>query len=158
MVHYDQGVHVLRQPYFFRPEYSLEEFIRFKESLLQPSASTFEMRYAAAFAPGYGLPGFRNVVEMEKLKVAQHKYEKHYEDFTSPGSWVTSDNAQLQTVAAGGGGSNAPGAAMHTNTNDPNTAKTAMETRTGPLRRTLEHSMQVHGDRVFARFYRNNYH
>ncbi|GET93005.1 hypothetical protein, conserved [Leishmania tarentolae] len=158
MLHYNQGVHLLRQPYWFRPEYSVEEFIRFKESLLQPSASTFEMRYAFLFAPQYALPHYRNIVEMEKLKIAQHKYEKHYEDFTAPGKWLTSDNAQLQTVAAGGGGSNAPGGAMHNHTNDPASIRTAMETRTGPLRRTLAQSMQAHGDRVFSRFYRNNIH
>ncbi|TPP44739.1 hypothetical protein CGC21_7860 [Leishmania donovani] len=158
MLHYNQGVHLLRQPYWFRPEYSVEEFIRFKESLLQPSASTFEMRYAFLFAPQYALPHYRNIVEMEKLKIAQHKYEKHYEDFTAPGKWLTSDNAQLQTVAAGGGGSNVPGGAMHNHTNDPASIRTAMETRTGPLRRTLAQSMQAHGDRVFSRFYRNNIH
>jgi hypothetical protein len=158
MLHYNQGVHLLRQPYWFRPEYSVEEFIRFKESLLQPSASMFEMRYAFMFAPQYGLPHYRNVVEMEKLKIAQHKYEKHYEDFTAPGKWLTSDNAQLQTVVAGSGGSNAPGGAMHNHTNDVDSIRTAMETRTGPLRRTLEQSMQAHGDRVFHRFYRNNMH
>ena len=158
MLHYNQGVHVLRQPYWFRPEYSVEEFIRFKESLLQPSAATFEMRYAFMFAPQYGLPHYRNVVEMEKLKIAQHKYEKHYEDFTAPGKWLTSDNAQLQTVAAGSGGSNAPGGAMHNNTNHIDSIRTGMETRTGPLRRALEKSMQAHGDRVFSRFYRNNVH
>ncbi|KAG5492899.1 hypothetical protein JKF63_01479 [Porcisia hertigi] len=158
MLHYNQGVHLLRQPYWFRPEYSVEEFIRFKESLLQPSASTFEMRYAFLFAPQYGLPHYRNLVEMEKLKIAQHKYEKHYEDFTAPGRWLTSDNAQLQTVAAGGGGSNVPGGAMHNHTNDPASIRTAMETRTGPLRRTLAQSMQAHGDRIFSRFYRNNLH
>ncbi|KPA86600.1 putative mitochondrial hypothetical protein [Leptomonas pyrrhocoris] len=158
MLHYNQGVHVLRQPYWFRPEYSVEEFLRFKESLLQPSASTFEMRYAFMFAPQYGLPHYRNIVEMEKLKIAQHKYEKHYEDFTAPGKWLTSDNAQLQTVAAGSGGSNAPGGAMHNNTNNVDSIRTAMETRAGPLRRTLEKSMQAHGDRVFNRFYRNNAH
>ncbi|KAK7200913.1 hypothetical protein NESM_000150200 [Novymonas esmeraldas] len=158
MLHYNQGVHLLRQPYWFRPEYSVEEFIRFKESLLQPSAATFEMRYAFMFAPQYGLPYYRNMVEMEKLRIAQHKYEKHYEDFTAPGKWLTSDNAQLQTVAAGGGGSNVPGGAMHNHTNDPESIRTAMETRTGPLRRTLEKSMQAHGDRVFNRFYRNNRH
>ncbi|KAG5492366.1 hypothetical protein GH5_01285 [Leishmania sp. Ghana 2012 LV757] len=158
MLHYNQGVHLLRQPYWFRPEYSVEEFIRFKESLLQPSASTFEMRYAFLFAPQYALPHYRNIIEMEKLKIAQHKYEKHYEDFTAPGKWLTSDNAQLQTVAAGGGGSSVPGGAMHYHTNDSASIRTAMETRTGPLRRTLAQSMQAHGDRVFSRFYRNNVH
>ncbi|KAG5467063.1 hypothetical protein LSCM1_01244 [Leishmania martiniquensis] len=158
MLHYNQGVHLLRQPYWFRPEYSVEEFIRFKESLLQPSASTFEMRYAFLFAPQYALPHYRNIIEMEKLKIAQHKYEKHYEDFTAPGKWLTSDNAQLQTVAAGGGGSGMPGGAMHYHTNDPASIKSAMETRAGPLRRTLAQSMQAHGDRVFSRFYRNNPH
>lgn len=157
-VHYSQGVHVLRQPYWFRPEYSVEEFIRFKESLLQPSASTYEMRYAAVFAPQYGIEGYRNIVEAEKLKIAQHKYEKHYEDFTAPGNWITSDGAQLQTVAAGSGGANAPGGALHSETNEAGAVANAMETRTGPLRRTLEKSIQAHGDRVFARFYRNNYH
>nr|CCM19301.1 hypothetical protein, conserved [Leishmania guyanensis] len=158
MLHYNQGAHLLRQPYWFRPEYSVEEFIRFKESLLQPSASIFEMRYAFLFAPQYGLPHYRNIVEMEKLKIAQHRYEKHYEDFTAPGKWLTSDNAQLQTVAASAGGSNVPGGAMHNHTNDPASIQTAMETRTGPLRRTLAQSMQAHGDRVFNRFYRNNAH
>ncbi|EPY38929.1 hypothetical protein AGDE_05000 [Angomonas deanei] len=158
MIHYNQGVHIFRQPYFFNPEYSVEEFVRFKESLLRPSASTYEMRYAAMFAPGYNLEGFRNIVEVEKLKVAQHKYEKHYEDFTAPGKMLTGDNAQLQTVVAGGGGSNVAGGAMHGGTNQKDTEKTAMETRTGPLRRSLQTSMQAHGDRVFQRFYRNNYH
>ncbi|KAG8347228.1 hypothetical protein TRVL_01948 [Trypanosoma vivax] len=156
LVHFGQDVHLLRQAYWFRPEYSVEEYIRFKESLLQPSASVFEMRYAVLTAGPYGLAGYRNLIEMEKLKIFQHKYEKHYEDFTSPGKWLTSDNAQLQTVAAGGGIS--PGAAMHMHTNNSHTERTAMETRTGPLRRELETSIQSHGDRVFARFYRNNYH
>eukprot|EP00796_Vickermania_ingenoplastis_P006166 gene6166-4444_t len=106
MLHYDQDVHVLRQPFWFRPEYSVEEYIRFKESLLQPSASIFEMRYGFLFSQMHNLPSYCNVVEMEKLKIAQHKHEKHYEDFTAPGRWVTSDGANLQTVAAGGGGSN----------------------------------------------------
>lgn len=158
LLHYNQGVHLLRQPYWFRPEYSVEEFVRFKESLLQPSASTFELRYAVLFPSQYNLPGYRNLIEMEKLKIAQHKYEKHYEDFTAPGKWLTSDNAQLQTVAAGGGGPNVPGAAMHNHANDPDSIRSAMETRSGPLRRTLEKSIQAHGDRVFARFYRNNIH
>ncbi|SCU72473.1 uncharacterized protein TEOVI_000405000 [Trypanosoma equiperdum] len=156
LVHYGQDVHVLRQAYWFKPEYSVEEYIRFKESLLQPSASVFEMRYAVLAVGSYALPGYRNLVEMEKLKVAQHKYEKHYEDFMSPGKWLTSDNSQLQTVAAGGG--NAPGAALHMHTNGPDVALNAMETRAGPLRRTLETSIQAHGDRVFSRFYRNNHH
>lgn len=156
LLHYGQEVHTLRQAYWFRPEYSVEEYIRFKESLLQPSASIFEMRYAVLAAGPYGLAGYRNLVEMEKLKVAQHKHEKHYEDFTSPGSWLTSDHAQLQTVAAGGG--DAPGAVMHKQTNSRDTAGTAMETRAGPLRRVLQESIQAHGDRVFERFYRKNYH
>lgn len=158
MIHYHQRVHLLRQPYWFKPEYSVEEFIRFKESLLQPSAATFEMRYAACFAPQYGLSAFRNLVEMEKLRIAQHKYEKHYEDFTGPSKWLTSDNAQLQTVVAATGGPVSGGAAMHLETNNPQTAHTAMETRVAPLRDTLAQSMQAHGDRVFSRFYRNNYH
>ncbi|ORC91971.1 uncharacterized protein TM35_000041850 [Trypanosoma theileri] len=156
LIHYGQPIHLLRQSYWFRPEYSVEEYIRFKESLLQPSASVFEMRYAVLAAGPYGLEGYRNLVEVEKLKVAQHKYEKHYEDFTSPGKWLTSDNAQLQTVSAGSG--NAPGAIMNLQTDAPDTSKTAMETRVGPLRRLLENSIQAHGDRVFDRFYRNNYH
>lgn len=157
MLHYNQGVHVLRQPYWFRPEYSVEEYIRFKESLLQPSASTFEMRYGFLFSQMHNLPSYCNVVEMEKLKVAQHKYEKHYEDFTAPGRWVTSDGANLQTVAGASGGPNVPGGAMHYHANDYNTINTAMETRTAPLRKLLASSMQKHGDRVFDRFYRNNY-
>ncbi|CCW68972.1 unnamed protein product [Phytomonas sp. Hart1] len=157
MIHYNQGVHLLRQPYWFKPEYSVEEYIRFKESLLQPSASIFEMRYAALFSVEYGLSGFRNLVELEKLKIAQHKYEKHYEDFTAPGNWLTSDRAQLQSVVAGGGGSNAPGGAMHIQTNEATSVKNAMETRVGPLRRNFENSIQKHGDRIFARFYRKNY-
>ncbi|ESL11282.1 hypothetical protein TRSC58_00971 [Trypanosoma rangeli SC58] len=156
LVHYGQHIHLFRQAYWFKPEYSVEEYIRFKESLLQPSASVFEMRYAVLTAGPYALEGYRNLVEVEKLKVAQHKYEKHYEDFTSPGKWMTSDNAQLQTVAAGSG--DAPGSVMHMQTNSPGTSKTAMETRTAPLRHVLEKSIQAHGDRVFERFYRNNYH
>nr|CCC92955.1 conserved hypothetical protein [Trypanosoma congolense IL3000] len=156
LVHYGQDVHFLRQAYWFRPEYSVEEYIRFKESLLQPSASIFELRYAVLAVGSHGLEGYRNLVEMEKLKIAQHKYEKHYEDFISPGKWLTSDNSQLQTVVSGSG--NAPGTALHMHTNGPNTAQTAMETRTGPLRRTLESSVQAHGDYVYSRFYRNNSH
>lgn len=156
MIHYNQGVHLLRQPFWFHPSYSVEEYIRFKESLLQPSASTFEMRYGFLFAQMYNLPSYCNIVEMEKLKVAQHKYEKHYEDFTAPGKWVTSDGANLQTVAAAGGGSNAPGGVMHYHSNEPHTIQTAMETRTAPLRKMLAESIQRHGDRVFSRFYRNN--
>lgn len=157
MIHYNQGIHLLRQPFWFHSSYSVEEYIRFKESLLQPSASTFEMRYAFLFAQMYNLPSHCNVVEMEKLKVAQHKYEKHYEDFTAPGKWVTSDGANLQTVAAGGGGANSPGAAMHYHSNESHAIGTAMETRAAPLRKLLESSIQRHGDRVFTRFYRNNY-
>ncbi|EAN99687.1 hypothetical protein TcCL_ESM01896 [Trypanosoma cruzi] len=156
LVHYGQNIHLLRQAYWFKPDYSVEEYIRFKESLLQPSASIFEMRYAVLTAAPYGLEGYRNLVEMEKLKVAQHKYEKHYEDFISPGKWLTSDNAQLQTVAAGSG--DAPGSILHMQTNTPSISKTAMETRTAPLRHVLEKSIQAHGDRVFDRFYRMNYH
>lgn len=157
MIHYNQGVHLLRQPFWFHPSYSVEEYIRFKESLLQPSASTFEMRYAFLFSQMYNLPSYCNVVEMEKLKVAQHKYEKHYEDFTAPGKWITSDGANLQTVVAAGGGSNAPGGIMHYHSNEAHTIHTAMETRAAPLRKTLAESIQRHGDRVFSRFYRNNY-
>lgn len=157
LCHYNQGVHILRQPFWFRPEYSVEEYIRFKESLLQPSASTFEMRYGFLFAQMYNLPTHCNIVEMEKLKIAQHKYEKHYEDFTAPGRWITSDGANLQTVAAAGGGSNVAGGAMHYHSNESNSINSAMETRAGPLRKMLAESMQKHGDRVFERFYRNNY-
>lgn len=157
-VHYDQGIHLYRQPYWFHTEYSVEEFLRFKESLLQPSAAVFEMRYACAYAPAYGLEGFRTMIESEKLKIAQHKYEKHYEEFTAPGKWMTADNAQLQTVSAAAGGSTTPGSCLHHMTNDANSVRNAMETRTGPLRKTLESSVQAHGDRVLARFYRNNYH
>ncbi|RNF11452.1 hypothetical protein TraAM80_00898 [Trypanosoma rangeli] len=129
--------------------------MRFKESLLQPSASIFEMRYAVLLAEPYALEGYRNLVEVEKLKVAQHKREKHYDDFTSPAKWMTSDNARLQTVATDSG--NAPGSMMHMQTNSPGTSKTAMETRTALLRHVLEKSIQDYGDRVFERFYRNNY-
>lgn len=157
MCHYNQGVHILRQPFWFRPEYSVEEYLRFKESLLQPSASLYEIRYSFLFAQMYNLPHHSNIIEMEKLKVAQHKYEKHYEDFTAPGKWVTSDGANLQTVAAAGGGSNVPGGAMHYHANDSHTIDSAMETHAGPLRNALAESMQRHGDRVFAKFYRNNF-
>lgn len=147
MVHYNQGVHILRQPYWLRPEYSVEEYIRFKESLLQPSALTLELRYSFLFAQMYNLPTHSNVVEMEKLKIAQYKLEKHYEDSSGPGSFLTSDKKELQTVSSGAGAMT-PGGAM---TYDQHSA--------GKKKRpsSAGEELRRHGDRALERFYRNNY-
>ena len=157
-LHVGQEVHVLRQPYWFHPDYSVEEFIRFKEGLLQPSASVFEMRYATMLAPVCGTDSYRNLVELEKLKVAQHKYEKHYEDLTTPGKWLTTDGSQLQTVSAGTGGSGIAGSTMHRANNNPGSTEKTYETQTRSVRDVFQNSMQSHGDRIFSRFYRSNHH
>jgi len=80
-LHYGQLDHILTQPYWFKPSYSVEEMLRFKERLLEPSANLYEMRYGVLHHPFLGLNGFRNLVELEKLKLAQLKYDKHHEDF-----------------------------------------------------------------------------
>ena len=158
-LHFGQSdIHLFRQAYWFRPEYSVEEFVRFKESLLQPSATVFEMRYATLLHPFSGQQGYRNIVEVEKLKVTQHKHEKHYEDITTPGQMITADRSQLQTVVSGGGGSSVAGGAAHKDSNAPGVANNSMETQAGPFRKVFQESLQRHGDRALERFYRKNYH
>jgi hypothetical protein len=158
-LHFGQiDTHMFRQAYWFRPEYSVEEFVRFKESLLQPSASIFEMRTGTLLHPFTAAPGYRNIIEVEKLKVLQHKHEKHYEDYTTPGQMITADRSQLQTVVAGGGGSSVSGGAAFREGNSPGVANNSLETQAGPMRKALTQSLQSHGDRAFERFYRNNFH
>jgi hypothetical protein len=158
-LHFGQiDTHLFRQAYWFRPEYSVEEFVRFKESLLQPSAAIFEMRTGVLMHPFTSLRGVRNIIEVEKLKVLQHKHEKHYEDQTVPGQMVTADRSQLQTVVSGGGGNNASGGAAFRETNAPGMANISLDTAAGPMRKIFSNSMQSHGDRVFERLYRNNFH
>lgn len=157
-LHFGQEDHLLRQMYWFNPEYSVEEFLRFKENLLQPSASIYEMRYAVMMASSYGLPHYRNIVEMEKLKVAQHKHEKHYEHLTVPGSYLTSDKSQLQTVSSGGGGANNAGSYLHRETNKRQDRDTGLRAATASVSDTLADSIQRHGDFALRRFYRNNFH
>jgi hypothetical protein len=157
-LHFGQDVHLLRQPFWFNPEYSIEEFLRFKESLLQPSAAIFEMRYGAVFAPVIGVPAFRNIIELEALKIAQHKHEKHYEKFTNNINPLTADSMQLQTTSSMAS-SGAPGAAMHAGMNAPSDyIADSMETRVAAEQRIFARDIQAHGDRVFSKFYRNNYH
>jgi hypothetical protein len=156
-LHMGQEDHMLRQAYWFNPEYSVEEFLRFKENLLQPSASIFEMRYGVMLASSYGLPHFRNIVEMEKLKVAQHKHEKHYEDMALTGSYMTSDRSQLQTAAASSSATTA-GSFMHRQTTATKDADTGLRAATAAVSDTLAESIQRHGDYALKRFYRNNFH
>src|SRR3989338_7605105 len=76
-MHFDQWyVNFLRQSFWFNPEYSVEDFIRYKESLLMPSATIFEVRTAVILHNCGGRRGYRNIAEIEKVKIAQHKLEK----------------------------------------------------------------------------------
>jgi hypothetical protein len=155
-VHFGQDDHILRQKFWFNPEYSVEEQIRYKENLLQPSATIYEMRYGVMLSSSYGLKPFRNIVEMEKLKIAQHKYDKHHEDLPTMGSRFTADGANLQTTATAGGG--VSGSTMHRESNAQKDKDTGLRTNTAPITDMMATTMQRHGDYALRRFYRNNFH
>lgn len=102
-LHYQQEVHMLRQTYWFNPEYSVEDYIRFKESLMQPSFLVFEMRYMhmSHFSP---IAASRNIIELEELKVEQHKFVAHIKRHPHPGSITgRSGQSSLAACAAGEG-------------------------------------------------------
>lgn len=155
-VHFGQEDHLLRQKLWFNPEYSVEEQIRFKENLLQPSASVYEMRYGVMLSSSFGLKPFRNIVELEKLKIAQHKNDKNHEDPTTTGSRFTADGASLQTTAAAVGGN--AGSTMHRGMSYNVDKDTGLRTNSAPVTDRMAESMQRHGDYALRRFYRNNFH
>lgn len=79
--HIGQDAHFLRQKYWFQPEYSVEEFYRFREKAMAPSFQIFETRYAVMQHPFTELVSHRNLVENEKLKVTQYRHSRHYEEY-----------------------------------------------------------------------------
>ena len=157
VLHFGQDVHLFRQPFWFNPEYSVEEYIRFKESLLAPSAAVFEMRTAVAVHPIALIPPRRNLIEVENLLISQYKYEKNHEDFVSFSKTTTADGSNVQTAAAANSSLSA-GTTVQYGTNAPEVNKFSLETKVGAQRRIMQRDLQSHGDRKFARFYRDNPH
>jgi hypothetical protein len=121
---FGQQVHLLKQPYFWDPEYSVEDYLRYKESLLQPAAILNQLRYAfsshhiddqPAFAldPGTGpvhkskrnvaRPNpYRNLIELEELKTKQHALGKHYKENATPSHCFTRSGMPVLIASAAG--------------------------------------------------------
>lgn len=103
--HYGQPVHILKQPFWWNPNYSVEDFVRYKEALLQPSALMHEMRYAYAPHGCAGVEPYRNMVELEALKSMQFKLGKHYKENATPGNVFTQSGNTVINASMGNEGS-----------------------------------------------------
>ena len=145
-IHFGQPEHILRQSYWFKPSYSVEEFIRFKERLLQPSANIFEMRYTVATHHAFNLRPYRNVVEMEKLQIQQHKFEKNYEEYAGGDTTPTSSGYQASSAMMG----MSSGAAF-------SRRDESLEERTSMWRNTMKDGLHKRNDRLFGHFYSNRF-
>lgn len=161
LVHFGQkGAHILRQPFWWAPTHSVEEYIRFKESLLQPSALVFELRYAVLAGPaGSPLPVFRNVAPLEEIKIAQHKFQKQYTENTRPGVSFSSEGAKL-SVAHTAAGSSGGGMQMHTNPGRGLSAKTSLRDHGGfETKAFLQHGTVGYDERLWdGKYYKDNFH
>lgn len=145
-MHFGQQEHLLRQSYWFKPSYSVEEFIRFKERLLQPSANIFELRYALLMHPLFNLKGYRNVVEMEKLAIQQHRFEKNYEEFAGADKVVTTEG-NLQIMSSLDGQPQGSTFSRHE----------SLQTKVGVWHTVMKDGLQKREDRLFGHFYTNHY-
>lgn len=147
-VHFGQNEHILKQSYWFKPSYSVEEFIRFKERLLQPSASIFELRYAALMHPLLNVRGYRNIVEMEKLQLQQHKFEKNYEEFAGAEKMSMTHDGMLQAQSA----------IMGTSSGSTfSKTDTSLEQKSSEWQALMRDGLQKRNDRLFGKFYVNRF-
>jgi hypothetical protein len=132
-VYFGQQVHLLKQPYLWAPDFSVEDFLRYKESLMQPAAIMHQLRYTmshhhlddqAGFAREFGplrkekrfsaRPNpYRNLVELEELKTKQHELGKHYKENATPANAFTRSGHLVLMSSAGGENSGFAGNAKY---------------------------------------------
>lgn len=149
-MHFDQHyVHFLRQSFWFNPDFSVEDFIRYKESLLMPSATVFELRTAVMLHNLGGRSAYRNVAEAEKVKIAQHKLDKGGKEQAMAGSLFDSM-----------GQSKVMGSMKSMTVNHyKNDGKDADNSREVTLENIIfdQAEIRVHAERIWSTFYRNNF-
>lgn len=104
-LHYgtQDAIHLLRQPLWFGPDHSVEDFLRFKESLLQPSFLIHELRHALSLHHMCGSKPFRNISEMEKLKTMQFKLDKHFKEGAQSTKLFDSESGTPVVLGSGSG-------------------------------------------------------
>lgn len=118
---FGQQVHLFKQPYLWAPDFSVEDMIRYKESVMQPSAVVKELRYAfcnhhmddqATFASEHGpAPSdrrfrarpnpYRNLVEVYDMKLKQLDMGKQYKENATPSNVFTSGGNPVVIASAG---------------------------------------------------------
>ena len=149
-MHFDQWyVHMLRQCFWFNPEYSVEDFLRYKESLLMPSATIYELRVAAMAHNLGGRPAYRNIAEIEKVKIAQNKLDKGGKEQAMSGALFDNQGASKVMSAM-----KMPNLSMYNNV-----SKDKSNYKEITLENKMFENAEVctHGERIWSKFYRNNF-
>lgn len=153
-MHFDQWyVNFLRQSFWFNPEYSVEDFIRYKESLLMPSATIFEVRTAVMLHNCGGRRGYRNIAEIEKVKIAQHKLEKGGKEQQMSGNLMDANGLSKVINAA-----QTPQSSQYVSQQsgkkgvDNNYKEISLENKVFDSAEA-----NVHAERIWRKYYRNNY-
>lgn len=157
-LHFGQLEHILTQPYWFKPSYSVEEMLRFKERLLEPSANLFELRYAVLHHHFLNLPGYRNLVELEKLKHAQLAHDKHFEDFLDSGDSISRNAGTLHSEAGAAGATSGGSAYREGTTPGTDGEAYAAQADTFRMMMTRNRGLLAQNDRFFSHLYKNNFH
>merc|ERR1712000_130682 len=153
-MHFDQWyVHFLRQAFWFNPDYSVEDFIRYKESLMMPSATVFEVRTAVMLHNLGGRPAYRNIAEIEKVKIAQHKLEKGGKEQQMAGNLFDHNGGSkvinsMQAPQSSQYLSNQSGKKGESN----NYKEITLENKVFGAA-----EISVHAERIWRKFYRNNF-
>jgi len=105
-LHVDQDAHICRQPFWWDPVHSVEEFIRMKERIMEPSMLIHEMKYMCHVAGASQVCSYRNIVELERLKVAEWRYGKNANPHISQGNAFSANdwglNKSLAAMKGGG--------------------------------------------------------